>query len=352
MVGRVPEGEQLSRDSLSRYRISAWKVELDGRGEPRGAAQPYSVAILIALELVLGDTDQSFSRRLMAWTMLIGVWGCMRVDDIQSVAPESVRVSSRGLTMRLSRSKTIGLGKLHGQVHAFVRRDIGVELLQSDSLMFPRDYLIPAPHTSWTACRKKILEPPQLANHFRMVLQSLGTSKLEDGTWRTNVVMELVPGDLCLFWPGHSPRHFLPQAAASIGCSKPDRDFLGRWAIGKMGSNAYLITSRQIVERIQGLVLELMQYEQKQHALDGMEVDDGDPVQVEEAGRVVDNADQIVFEGPLTLEQSVNIDIDGINSHRRRMINEIHERLAEAEAYSNQELIWGLEELDWWTNIG
>ncbi len=67
---------------------------------------------------------------------------------------------------------------------------------------------------------------------------------------------------------------------------------------------------------------------------------------------MVDNADQIVFEGPLTLEQSVNIDIDGINSHRRRMINEIHERLAEAEAYSNQELIWELEELDWWTNIG
>ena len=265
-VGRVPEDEQLSRDALWRSHISAWKVELDGRGEPRGPAQPFTVAILIALELVVGDVDQSFYKRLVSWTMLLGVWGCMRVDDIQSVAPESVRVSSRGLTMRLSRSKTTGPGKLHGQVHAFVRRDItitgtdwiaiGVELLQSDSLVFPRDYSIPAPHISWTACRKKILEPPQLANHFRMVLQSLGTPKLEDGTWRTNVAMELVPGDLCLFWSGHSPRHFLPQAAAAIGCSKPDRDFLGRWAIGKTGSNAYLITSRQIVERIQGLVLE------------------------------------------------------------------------------------------------
>lgn len=27
-----------------------------------------------------------------------------------------------------------------------------------------------------------------------------------------------------------------------------------------------------------------------------------------------------------------------------RMINELHERLAEAEAYSNQELIWSLED--------
>ena len=91
-VGRVPESEQLSRDTLWRSHISAWKVELDGRGEPRGAAQPFSVAIPIALELVVGDTDQSFYKRLMAWTMLIGVWGCMRADDIQSVAPESVRV--------------------------------------------------------------------------------------------------------------------------------------------------------------------------------------------------------------------------------------------------------------------
>ena len=40
-VGRVLESEQLSRDSLWRSHISAWKVELDGRGEPRGAAQPF-----------------------------------------------------------------------------------------------------------------------------------------------------------------------------------------------------------------------------------------------------------------------------------------------------------------------
>ena len=66
----------------------------------------------------------------------------------------------------------------------------------------------------------------------------------------------------------------------------------------------------------------------------------------------MDNADQMVYEGPLTIEQCINRDIHGINSARRRMINDIHERLAEAEAYSNQELIWELEQqLDWWTNI-
>ena len=67
---------------------------------------------------------------------------------------------------------------------------------------------------------------------------------------------ELVPTELSLFWKGHSPRHFLPQASAAIGCDKQDRDFLGRWSIGRVGSNAYLHTSRQITERIQQQVLE------------------------------------------------------------------------------------------------
>ena len=115
----------------------------------------------------------------------------------------------------------------------------------------PRDYLVPAPTENWQAMRKKLVEPPQLSNYFRMVLQMLGTPKFEDGRWRVNASMELVPAELSLFWKGHSPRHFLPQASAAIGCDKHDRDFLGRWSIGRVGSNAYLHTSRQITERIQ-----------------------------------------------------------------------------------------------------
>ncbi len=92
-----------------------------------------------------------------------------------------------------------------------------------------------------------------------------------------------------------------------------------------------------------------MEYERHQHGLDEMEVD---PMQKDEVDQRNDNADHIVYEGPLSLEQSINRDLDGINSTRRRMMNDIHERLAEAEAYSNQELIWELEQqLDWWTNI-
>ena len=74
-------------------------------------------------------------------------------------------------------------------------------------------------------------------------------------------------------------------------------------------------------------------------------------MQEDEADQQMDNADQMVYEGPLTLEQSVKRDIESIRTTRMRIINELHERLAEAEAYSKEELIWDLEQqLDWWIN--
>ena len=260
-TGRVPEGSQLSLDSTWKAHLQSWSQELKSNGRPRGSAPPYSVAILISLELTVMDVEKSYYTRVIAWTMLMATWCCMRVDDVQCIMPESMRLSPRGFTVRLSRTKTTGPGKVHGQVHAFIHRSItltgvdwldeGMQLFRHESAEYPRDYLVPAPSRDWGTMRKKLVEPPQLANYFRMVLQSLGTPKFEDGKWRLNVRMELVPMDLSLYWTGHSARHFLPQVSAAIGCSKPDRDFLGRWSIGRVGANAYLHTSRQIIERIQ-----------------------------------------------------------------------------------------------------
>ena len=57
----------------------------------------------------------------------------------------------------------------------------------------------------------------------------------------------------------------MSQASASIGRAKDDRDFLGRWCTGKVGSNAYLLTSRQIVERLQPEVFESFFHRGKQY---------------------------------------------------------------------------------------
>ena len=53
------------------------------------------------------------------------------------------------------------------------------------------------------------------------------------------------------FWTGHSARHTLPTWAAACGFPKEQRDFLGRWAFAKHGSNDYVVTSRQVAHNIQ-----------------------------------------------------------------------------------------------------
>lgn len=98
-------------------------------------------------------------------------------------------------------------------------------------------------------------------------------------------------------------------------------------------------TSRLTVQQVFD---ELMVYERHQAELDRRV---GDPAHV-------DAANQQVYEGPLTIEQSTNRDIEYIQLTRMRMINELHERIAVAEAHSNQELVDELEEqLDWWINV-
>ena len=60
---------------------------------------------------------------------------------------------------------------------------------------------------------------------------------------------------------------------------------------------------------------------------------------------------QLVFEGPQTLEEALNSDIESIRGTRMRMLNELHERIAVAQAHSDQEFVWQLEELlEWWIN--
>ena len=150
---------------------------------------------------------------------------------------------------------------MHGQLPIFVNRAVsltgldsiqsGMQMASDETFIYPRDYLVPAHNDSWDGFYPKLVEPPALANLMRMVLGKLGTPRFQDDSWRTNMAMLLVPGDLLLFWTGHSPRHFLNQAALSLGVPKERRDYLGRWSIGRTGSNAYIHTARQVVETIQ-----------------------------------------------------------------------------------------------------
>lgn len=260
-VGRVPEDRMWSKDPTWLGHLASWKVELESQSRAPVSAKPYSTALLLSLELYLLDEGNDRYFRFVAFSMLISAWTAMRVDDVQNVLVETCKLSTRGLSLRLSRTKTSGPGKLHGQLAAFVHRKVclsgkdwmsaGMELLQSPDFAFTRDYLVPAPTKNWSGAIQKLLEPPAVANMFRMVLGMLGCPRFYGGQWVINPAMLLVPEPLLLFWTGHSPRHYLVQAAVNLGIPKERRDFIGRWSIGRVGSNSYIHTARQVVEGIQ-----------------------------------------------------------------------------------------------------
>ena len=260
-VGRVAEDKRCSNDATWLAHLASWKLELETKSGVPKPAKPYTVAFLVSLEVFVLDEEQDTYFRFIAWTMLLACCTSMRVDDIQNVLPETLKVSRRGFTARLARTKTSGPGKLHGQLPIFACREItlmghdwiaaGLEFTKLESFVFPRDYLVPAHNDARDGFYPKLVEPPALSNLMRMVLGKLGTPRFQDVSWHTNKAMLLVPGDLHLFWTGHSARHFLNQAALALGVPKERRDYLGRCVVGRTGSNAYFHTARQVVEQVQ-----------------------------------------------------------------------------------------------------
>ena len=85
--GRVLECNQLSMDPTWKAHLQSWSQELSSNSRPKGSAPPYTVSILLALELLVMDDQRDYYARVIAWTMLVATWGCMRVDDIQCVMP-------------------------------------------------------------------------------------------------------------------------------------------------------------------------------------------------------------------------------------------------------------------------
>ena len=83
----VPETMRFSTEGLLLVsHLKSWDSMLKSGEQPRGPARPYSVAILVALELFVFDDNQEYFYRVIAWVMLMATWTSMRVDGIQRAA--------------------------------------------------------------------------------------------------------------------------------------------------------------------------------------------------------------------------------------------------------------------------
>ena len=262
-VGQVPSDDRFSHDSMLIESVRSWQTELESGAKPVKQAPMYTVAILLACELVVRKSSIAVGYRLMAFFLLVMIWGTLRADDVQNIDPSSLQLSQVGLRFVLGRTKTSGLGRRVGTLPGFVSRTTGISgldwlgegmrILKSEDFGWSRDFLCPRFSADWDACSRDYLDAEGLALQIRRFLSELRTPFRYEGRWGLNREL-LIPGRMVHYWTGHSARHTLPSLAAALEIGKEKRDFLGRWAYSQHGSQDYVLTSRQVVHAVQNHV--------------------------------------------------------------------------------------------------
>ena len=261
-VGKVPEHERISMDELWKSHVKSWTAELCGEAPPRKSAEMYTVAMLLSLELLVMDVESSVFDRALAWVVLCMVWGAMRCDDVQAVIPGRMLLSNYGLKLVLGKSKTSGPDKRQKELCVHLLRTLsltgcdwlkeGFEIWDAEPFNFKRDYLVMEPNRTFSGVKHKFLLPSRLSSLILRLLSKLGTpSRSRHSMWELNKTLLLLPDGLESHFTGHSPRNFLTSVAATIGFSKDQRAYLGRWSMGMAASEEYVRTSRQVVFSIQ-----------------------------------------------------------------------------------------------------
>ena len=207
--------------------MKAWTAEIAADAPPTKSAEMYTIAMLLALELVIGDESQQVFSRALAWVTLVMIWGSMRCDDVQCALPHRTTLSNYGLRMVLGKSKTSGPDKVQKEVSVHVFRTvsltgidwlgIGYRLWDADPLNFRRDYFVMEPSSDWSSAKRRFVSPSGLASFIGKLLSDLPVPRKVAGEWVPNSGTLLLPDGLESHFTGHSPRNFLTSVAAAIG---------------------------------------------------------------------------------------------------------------------------------------
>lgn len=263
-LGRVVGGSRIHEDPLWRGHIRSWAAELSAEAPAKKPAEMYTVAMVLALELVVVDTRAPVFQRALAWVVLCMTWGAMRCDDVQAVLPHRSMLSNYGLRLVLGRSKTTGPDKMQKEVAVHVHRTAsltgedwlktGYDIWDTDQFRFRRGYMVMEPMAGWDKLKRKFVPPNGLSSLISKLLSTLPVPRQVAHGWELMQHQLLLPDGLECHFSGHSPRNFLTSVAATIGFSRDERAFLGRWSMGMVSSEEYVRTSRQVVFRIQKAV--------------------------------------------------------------------------------------------------
>ena len=235
------------------------------RAVPKRTAPMYTVAMVIAAEILVVDEALGEVVRVLGFIYLVMIWAALRTDDVLWI-DRSRFVSEIGLRGVLIRSKTSGAGRRVRELPFFVVRTaslsghdwlgIGMDLYLRISEFFPGVQCLCVPRKDFDGFTRKYLEAATLTGWMHWLILQLRVPKKIRDEWVVDPDDPLIEPDLGTHWSGHSARHCLPSWAAAVGVDSDRRAFIGRWRAGvEVDHNAYVLTARQVVHGVQEEVL-------------------------------------------------------------------------------------------------
>ena len=181
-AGQVSEGSRISSHRLWIQALKACISELEQGAKPVRKAPPLSVAMVLALEEFVVEEENPLYARAIAWVTLVCVWACMRVSDLEGLAPGRITVNHRGLRGFLTRTKTTGPGKQVREVPVFIARNVSLSgadwlkvgwKLWSDLGQSSRDYFVFVSKPDMSEPVMKYASVEKVASYMRYVMAML-----------------------------------------------------------------------------------------------------------------------------------------------------------------------------------
>ena len=252
------EGEAfLPGKSLLTENLNKLILDLGQNQQPTLQAARYPIGVLAALEIYVADKERLPFKRLIAASMLFRAWGTLRLDDLQHMRRNTLRLVGDLLTTELSCTKTTGPGKRVRQLPVAVSSDaqilpmqwvaVFLELLQ-EHLPSDKDFLLENPTRDFKGTTGSRLTHAQATAISKQIVAELMVPVLTAGGWVFGTE-KLVPLELEGLFSQHSGRAVLPSMAIHIENDKSKRDCLGRWK--PSASDDYMRTYRTVVAAIQ-----------------------------------------------------------------------------------------------------
>ena len=265
-IGGIPREARLGLSPMLMNVVRNMGKTLGQGGPPKRTAPVFTVAMALSAELGVCREEGSIAFRILCFVMLLMIWCSLRTDDVLWIDRSRAMLSELGFRGVLLRTKTSGVGRKVKELPIFVSRlvsltgrdwlQIGVALYEEEARHFPGTLFLCKPRRDGSGFTRNYMDSALLANWMKWTIGQLAAPRRSMGLWLEDGVDLLAPDEWISRWSGHSARHCLPSWSAALGVPGEQRAFVGRWKAGiETDANSYVLTSRQIVQGVQELVV-------------------------------------------------------------------------------------------------